>query len=223
MGDMRRFVPDIPNTFDTTYTNPGLEVIAHTLRIGLLGAEWLVAIENTGTSYLCVLDIENTFFDAANAEIASGLALVEVPLARGSSGTGGLVQCLGPGQIGMAMDQITLSDVTDPSVIASVKHSFGGLILADAVSTNDIVVTGVQVTSGALGRNQFTGQVRNDSDVTVTNPAISIFGVNAVGRPLVEGTDIELRTLAPGASWTFTTNTFEESVDGYVAFPRVSD
>jgi hypothetical protein len=65
--------------------------------------------------------------------------------------------------------------------------------------------------------------VRNDSDVTVTNPAISIFGVNAVGRPLVEGTDIELRTLAPGASWTFTTNTFEESVDGYVAFPRVSD
>ena len=222
-GDMRRFVPDIPNTYESTAPNPGLEVIAHTLRIGLLGAEWLVAIENTGTSYLCVLDIESTFFNASNTEIAAGTAIVEVPLARGSSGTGGLVECLGPGQIGMAVDQITLSDVTDPTVIASVKHNFGGLILEDAVSTNDIVVTGVRIVEDTLGRNQFTGQVRNDTDATVRNPAISIFGVNAVGRPLVEGSDIELTTIAAGASWTFTTNSFEESVEGYVAFPRVSE
>lgn len=222
-GDMRRFVPDIPNTYESTTPNPGLEVIAHTLRIGLLGAEWLVAIENTGTSHICVLDIESIFFNASNTEIAAGTAIVEVPLERGSSGTGGLVECLGPGQIGMAVDQLTLSDVTDPTVIASVKHNFSGLILEDAAPTNDIVVTGVRVVTDTLGRNQFTGQIRNDSDVTVRNPAISIFGVNAVGRPLVEGSDIELTTIAAGASWTFTTNSFEESVEGYVAFPRVSE
>lgn len=222
--DMRRFVPEVPNTYDSTVANPGLEVIAHTLREGLLGMEWLVAIENTGTSFICALDIQNRFYDASNNEIASGNStLVETPLARGSSGNGGLLQCLGPGQIGMAVDEFALSDLTDPSTIAAVKHDFGGGILLDAAVTNDIVVTGVRVTTDTLGRSAFTGQVRNDSDATVTNPRISIFGVNAVGRPLVEASDVELTTIAPGASWTFTTQGFEESVESFVAFPRVSD
>jgi hypothetical protein len=188
-----------------------------------LGLEWLTAIENTGTSQLCVLEIGSTFFDASNAELASGWKLVEVPLARGVSGTGSLVRCLGPGQIGMAADTLTLNDLTDPTVVASVRYSFRGLILTDAVSTNDIVVTGVRIVVDSFGENQYTGQMRNDSDVPVSNPSISIFGVNAVGRPLVEAMDIELTTIAPGASWTFTTLSFEESPPGFVAVPDASD
>ena len=222
-SDMRRFVPDIPNIYDGTVVDPGIEVVAHTLREGTLGAEWLVAIENTGTDFICSIDIQNRFLDAAGSQLPPVARSSRCPLARGSSGTGILVQCLGPGEFGMAVTE-SLGNVDDTSVIASVRHSFGALILTDAASTDDIVVTGVSIMKDAQNRNQYTGQVRNDSSVPVRNPDISIFGVNAVGRPLVEVLgNIQLTTIAAGASWTFTTGAFTESVADYAAFPKVTD
>jgi hypothetical protein len=57
----------------------------------------------------------------------------------------------------------------------------------------------------------------------VTSLRISLFGVNAVGRPLVEATDIDLNSLAAGSSWNFVTGSFSEEVSEYVAYPSVRD
>jgi hypothetical protein len=221
--DMGLFVPDVPNTYDGSVLEPGMEIIAHGVREGSLGYEWLVAVQSTGTDILCVIDVASTFFDDEGTEIASGFAVLETAPYRGISGEGSLTSCLGPGEIGMGVDGLGLSELDDVNDIASVTHSFGALIIEDAVPTDDLVVTGVQVVLDEFGRNQFVGQFHNDSDAAVETPSVSVFGVNAAGRPLVEAGAIDLVTIPAGGTWSFTTGAFEESVDSFVAFPSASD
>lgn len=218
------FEPDVPNTYVGTIAEPGMEVVAHGVRNpDSSRPEWLMAVKNTGTDHLCAIDVQYTFLDAADAELGSGFRLLEIPLERGSNGTGGLTNCLAPGKIGMLADTIALIDV-DVAQIAKVTHEFGAIILVDAVPTDDIKVVGVQATPGDFGGNVFTGSIQNDSTVPVENPSIVVFGVNAAGRPLFASEAIELTTIPAGGSWSFeTAPEFEETFDSFVAYPDVSD
>ena len=86
---------------------------------------------------------------------------------------------------------------TDVDAIASITWSVDALNLYDAVSTNDIVVTGL-----GLVKDEF----------------------NEVGRPLLEGHEYESTTLAAGASWNFVTRPgFDQPIASFVAFPQVDD
>lgn len=96
----------------------------------------------------------------------------------------------------------------------------GAINLIDAVPTTDIDVTGVMSVPGSFGGNRFAGQLNNRSAQPIRNPNVSVFGVNAVGRPTVEGSDIEILTIPASGSWSFETLAFqdEEFVE-VVAFP----
>lgn len=218
------FEPDVPNTYVGTILEPGMEVVAHGVRNpDSSRPEWLMAVKNTGTDHLCAIDVQYTFLDAADTELGSGFRLLEVPLERGSNGTGGLTNCLAPGKIGMLADTIALLDV-DVTQIAKVTHEFGAIILVDAAPTDDIKVVGVQATPGDFGGNVFTGSIQNDSTVPVENPSVVIFGVNSAGRPLFASEAIELTTIPAGGSWSFETGPeFEETFDSFMAYPDVSD
>jgi hypothetical protein len=218
------FNPDVPQEYVGTIVSPGMEVVAHTIREGTLGAaEWLMAVKNIGTDHLCAIDVQYAFLDAGGVELGSGFGLLDVGLERGSNGTGGLTNCLGPGKVGMLSDTLALGDV-DVAMIAKVTHEFGAIILTDAVATDDIKVSGVQpVPSGPSG-NVFAGSVDNDSTVGVKNPSVAIYGLNMAGRPLFVSEAIELTTIAAGASWMFeTTGKFEEPYASFAAYPDVSD
>ncbi len=224
-GESAMFVPDVPNTYEGQIEEPGLEVIAHTLREGLFGYEWVVAVRNTGDleDPICVIDIQSTFYDSSGAEIGSGIALLEHPLYRGCNGDCGFNNCLGAGEIGMATDQTGLLGLTDPSQIASVTHAFGAILVFDAVPTDDLLVQNVAITDDGFGGNVFTGELVNNSAASVTSPSISIFGTTAAGRPLLEATDSESTTIAPGGAWSFETGSFDETVADFVAFPNAID
>jgi len=217
------FEPDVPEEYVGQIVDPGLEVIAHTAREGVLGPEWLMAVKNTGTDYLCAIDVRYTFLDAADAELGSGSGLLDVGLVRGCNGTCGFTGCLGPGKVGMLVDQLGLTDV-DVSQIAKVTHEFGALILTDAAPTDEIKVSGVQPVPAEFGGNVFSGMLENDSPDGVKNPSVAIYGLNAAGRPLFASEAIELVTIAAGSSWPFETSPrFEEPYVTYAAYAKVSD
>jgi hypothetical protein len=69
-----------------------------------------------------------------------------------------------------------------------------------------------------FGGYQFVGTLSNDAPLPVDNPSIAIFGVNAAGRPLFEARDDSTTTIAPGSSWSFTTQSFDEMPLDYVVF-----
>ena len=217
------FDPDVPEEYVGQIVSPGMEVVAHTAREGVLGAEWLMAVKNTGTQYLCAIDVKFSFLDAGGAELGKGSRLLDVEVVRGCNGTCGFTNCLGPGKVGMLSDTLALSDV-DVTKIAKVTHSFGALILTDAAATTDIKVTNVMKTEGEFGGNVFSGAVENDAAEGVKNPSVNIYGLNAVGRPLFVSKAIELTTIAAGGSWPFKTSPkFEEAYASYAAYPHVSD
>ncbi len=217
------FDPDVPEEYVGKIIAPGMEVVAHTAREGVLGTEWLMAVKNTGTAYLCAIDVQFSFLDAAGTELGSGFGLLDVDLVRGCDGACGFTNCLGPGKVGMLVDTLALSDV-DVSKIAKVTHEFGALILTDAAPTTEIKVTEVTKTAGEFGGNVFSGTLKNDSPEGVKNPSVNIYGVNAVGRPLFASKAIERTTIAAGGSWPFkTTGKFEEAYVSYAAYADVSD
>lgn len=217
------FDPDVPEEYVGTVVSPGMKVVAHTARAAAFGTEWLMAVKNTGTDYLCAIDVNYAFLDAQGVELADGFGVLDIQIVRGSSGAGGFTNCLEPGKIGMLKDTLALEGV-EIANIAKVTHSFGALILTDASPTTDIKVMDVQaVDEGATGQI-FTGAVVNDSPDPVKNPSIVIYGLNAAGRPLFSSEDIELTTIAAGASWLFsTTPKFDQQFASFAAYPDVSD
>jgi hypothetical protein len=217
------FNPDVPEEYVGTVVSPGMEVVAHTIREGTLGLEWLMAVKNTGAAHLCAVDVQYAFLDAGGVELGSGFGLLDVGLERGSNGTGGLTNCLAPGKVGMLSDTLALGDV-DVTKIAKVTHEFGAIILTDAVATDDIKVSGVTAVPSGTSGNVFTGSVDNDSAEGVKNPSVAIYGLNAAGRPLFVSKAIQLTTIAAGASWMFeTTGKFKEQYASFAAYPDVSD
>jgi hypothetical protein len=222
-GDFTFFSPDLPNTYAGNVAEPGMELFAHTLREGLLGPELLVAVRNTSEDFLCTVDVALTYFDEAGTELGDTTCLLHTALARGSSGEGAFVECLNPGTVGMATCRLYGIEAENVSAIASFKHEFGALILIDAATTDDIDVLGVTIVEDVLGDSHFEGRLHNGSDTSVTSLRISVFGVNAVGRPLVEATDSDFSSLPAGSSWNFVTGSFSEQVSKYAAYPSVRD
>lgn len=216
------FDPDVPQAYVGTVASPGMEVVAHTIREGRLGPEWLMAVKNVGTAHLCAIDVQYSFLDAGGVELGKGSRLLDVQIERGSNGTGGFTNCLTPGKIGMLSDTLALSDV-DVTKIAKVTHAFGALILTDAVASDDIKVSGVEAVPDGTGK-VFTGSLDNDADEPVKNPSVAIYGLNSAGRPLFKSEALALTTIAAGGSWMFKTNPrFEEPYASFAAYPDVSD
>jgi hypothetical protein len=217
------FEPDVPEEYVGSVVTPGMKVVAHTAREAAVGTEWLMAVKNTSTDYLCAVNVTYKFLDAGGVELADGSGLLDVQIVRGSSGAGGFTNCLEPGKIGMLKDTLALEGV-DVAKIAKVTHAFGALILTDASPTTDIKVKDVQAIDQGANGQVFTGAVSNDSPKGVKNPSIAIYGLNAAGRPLFSSEDIELTTIASGASWMFsTTPKFNQKFASFAAYPDVSD
>ena len=221
--DNTLFSPEVQLEYVGTVTDPGMEITALTIREDWLNeVVWLAAIQSTLDQPLCAIDMRITFLDSAGAELGRGSSSVEESITRGVSGTGSFTRCLMPGDTGMAVDIMPTLAAADIASVARVTYDFGAMILTDAVRTQEITVTNVQIVDEGSDRYHFTGTLNNGSDESVSNPSVSVFGTNAVGRPLAEGSDIELTTIPPGGSWSFETLSFYVPVVDYVAFPDVS-
>ena len=77
-------------------------------------------------------------------------------------------------------------------------------------------VSDVAPVTGDAGTS-YTGKLSNDIDITVENPAVMIFPLNTVGRPLGMATGTGTVELEPGASFSFTT-TADVAGMGYHAY-----
>ncbi len=224
-GPATAFVPDVPEEYVGKIVDPGMTIVAHTARMTVIGMEWLMAVKNTGTSHLCAIDVSFSFLDSSGAKLGGGMIVpLDIPLERGSNGTGGLTSCLAPGKIGMLKDTGALQDV-DVTKIAKVTHEFGAIILSDAAPTTDIKITDVTaVDSGVANYKVFNGTLKNDGAKTVKNPSVAVYGLNAAGRPLFSSEAIELVTVPAAGTWMFKTiDKFNETYTDFAAFPRVSE
>ena len=185
-----RFFPDIPNIYDGDMKEPGLEVIAHPIRELHSENQYLVAVRNTTTYPICLLELSSTFTDFLGNVVAAGLTTLRTPLYHTTRQMGlstlvlsNLSRCLGPGEIAMAKDTEILSGLY-VGMIAAVRHDFSGFAQASVVPAEDVGLSGIRTTVGPTGFPVFSGRVENGSFGAIEAHSICVFAVNAAGRPI---------------------------------------
>jgi hypothetical protein len=101
--------------------------------------------------------------------------------------------------------------------IGSLQHNFPAFGL-DVVPLEGVSVSKLATRSAGELR-KYGGTLTNGLDVPVKSPAITVFPVNRVGRPLGVATSAATTDLAPSGTWTFETSGVSDPGSGYAAYP----
>ena len=203
---------------------PGLnsvfDVIALTLRQGPNGAEVYAAVRNDGTAPACSPSFSVELHDANDEVIAAGITGLMVPnFYRLTDGSDTLAGCVAAGQVTMAAinDSSLAVDIGD---VAQLVYGSSYWILGVTPVTG-LSVSGVQAVTRSDGV-AYTGTLINGLDISIGSPAVEVFPVTHVGRPLGVALASGSSNVAPGGSWEFETDAVNDAGTGFSAFPSGS-
>jgi hypothetical protein len=201
-GDRRLFVPEGLANTNLDGADVGLVLAAFTLVPGATGPELYAAIRNDDVTPACNGGFVTYFLDKAGQVITSdgagleGGGLYQLP-------DGPVVTCIEPGEIAYAAST-DLPDTIVIDALGSLQHQTPYFIIDGIVPLGRLVVSDVEVVTTASG-SAFTGTVTNGLATAVSAPAVSVFSLNAVGRPLGVATASATVSVAAGGTWTFET------------------
>ena len=197
----------------------GLTLVAFTLVQRATGPALYAAVRNDGDTPACEAGMTTYFVDKAGEVVtSSGAVLQSGRLYRMDDGT--IIPCITPGQVAMAAS----TDLPNSMVIDQLgylQHLFPSFTVPSVVPIPGLVVGDVQTVATDAG-NAYTGKVTNGLAGAVSAPAVTIFPVNRVGRPLGAATSSATFDIPPGGSWTFETTVVEDLGVDYVAFPSAT-
>ncbi|HSS40396.1 MAG TPA: hypothetical protein VLT58_16635, partial [Polyangia bacterium] len=199
-----------------------LDLFALTLRDGPQGLELYAALRNDGDVPACDAAFKVTLYDRAAQPLGNWITglhtkhFFRYDLPDGSST---IAACASPGDVTMAQLATMAADVVAADV-GQVVYYYSYFAL-DAVPVDGLAVTQVNsVTTD--GGTAYTGSVVNGFTATVSNPSVTIFPVNRVGRPVGAAAGGDASQVPPGASWAFQTNTVDARGVSFSAYPAAS-
>ena len=218
-GDDLLFVPEgLPNTLSDQIPGP-LTLVALTLVPGATGPELYAAVRNDGQMPGCEAGMMTSFFDKADQRVTeTAAALRSGRYYRLEPGV--VLNCIEPGQIAMAA-AIDLPDYIVIGDLGYLEHRFPVINTEGLERIDGLAVSGVEAVTTGAG-SAYTGTLTNGLDATVSNPSVTIFPVNRVGRPLGMARASATTDIPPGGSWSFQTGTVSDLGAGYVAYPGAS-
>jgi hypothetical protein len=135
---------------------------------------------------------------------------------RLTDGSDTLAACVGPGDLAI----IALTELPTELVLEDVTRveywcNFWALDVAP--------IDGIDITARRAvarnGRVAYAGALVNRLDVPVPSPAVAVFPVNSVGRPLSVARGAGTDEVPPGGSWDFETNTVMDAGSAHEAYP----
>lgn len=143
---------------------------------------WVVAVENTGSSLLCNVDITPSFYDESGEELfALPAAHVYAPTHE-RPGEVDPHYCFGPGERGYAVAVRAAITPIDVSTIAEVRYEAEGAVFSDAVPKSWVTLSDVKLVRGDDGTFA-TGLATNGaSRITYWN--VRVFLENEDGIPV---------------------------------------
>lgn len=200
--------------------NSAFNVIALTLRQGSGSLQLFASVRNDGTVPSCNPSFSVELHDTTDTVIAAGITGLMVPhLYKVTDVADTIAGCIAPGEVTMAAITDSSLNVALEDVVQVVYgSSYWNL---DVVPTTSMLISDVQAVTQSAGV-AYSGTLVNGLDVTLGNPAVEVFPVNRVGRPLgvaLAGGSVQV---PPCGSWPFTTNSVTDPGVGFVAFPAGS-
>jgi hypothetical protein len=215
----------VPVGLDVTLEPGGagvLDLYALTLREGAAGLELYAALRNDGDVPACDAALKVQLFDPSGQPLGdyiNGLYTKSFYLYTLPDGSTTIAACASPGDVTMTAIAITSSDIA-LSDVGSVVYYYSYFAL-DAVPIDGLTISAVNTvtTSGGLS---YGGTVINELDMMVSDPAVAVFPLNRVGRPLGIASGSDSSQIPAGASWTFQTNGVDTPGVDYAAYPSAS-
>lgn len=217
-GDDALIVPAGLTVMPLEGGNGVLDMIAVTVRNGPTGAEVYAALRNDGDMPACDAGLSVELFDKNGYSLGSMInSLLTQHLFRLADGSG-MASCVGPGEVTMAAVTDFATDIALEELgYLQYRCPYFALDVAPADGFSVIDLASSPTSTGTSYRGTFV----NGLDVPVTNPSVTVFPVNGVGRPLGaavatgSGTD----AVPSGGSWAFQTNVVDSRGASAVAFP----
>jgi hypothetical protein len=214
-GDDLLFVPDLPNANLDGDRAGGLKLVAFTLVREAKGQSLYAAVKNEGDTPVCEAGMTTYFIDKTDQVLTSaGSVLQSKQFYRLDDGV--IVRCIAPGQIAMSA-AIDLPSEIVIEKLGYLQHRFPAFMIDGIVPIDGFDVSEVQ-TIARGDRKLYTGKLVNRFDKTATEPSLSIFPMNRVGRPLGVATSKTTTDLPPGSSWSFESTDVADVGVGYVAY-----
>jgi len=204
-GDHRLFVPEGLANTNKDGADMGLVLVASTLVPGTTGPALYAAVRNDYTTPVCNGGLITYFLDEAGYVFFPDAAGLEGGgLYQLTDGTGTIVTCIAPGEIAMAASPDLPADTVVIDQIGSLQHQMPAFVFDALVPIGRLAVSDVHVVTTASG-SAFAGTMTNGLATTVTSPSVSVFPLNAVGRPLGVATAGATTAVPAGGTWTFET------------------
>ncbi len=215
-GDDQLFVPaDLPNT-NQDGQDDGLVLVALTLVQEATGPAFYAAVQNVWSTPLCEAGMMLSFYDRSGQPVGSAAGVLQSgQFYQLDDGSGTIIPCVAPGQIAMT-GETGLPDTIVLDQLGSLVHLFPSFNVG-VVPAGALTVTGVAPTTGTAGTT-YSGTVDNAIGSTLSNPSVSVFSVNRVGRPLGMATASTTADLPAGGSWVFQTGALDDAGVGQAAY-----
>jgi hypothetical protein len=219
-GDDAIIVPEGLTVAALAGGNGVLEVTGFTLLNGPNGAEVYAALKNVGDIPACHAAFSIELFDKTEQSLAAGIGgLLTSHFYRLTDGSDIIAACVGPGDVTMA----AVTDLPSDIVIEDVGYVVYRCpyFALDVVPIEGLGISQVQRVNGNTGA-LYTGTLVNGFDVAVSDPSVTVFPVNRVGRPLGRVIGSGTGEIQPGGSWIFETNTVDTPGVDHAAYPAAA-
>jgi hypothetical protein len=216
-GDDALIVPEGLTVTALAGGNGVLDLIALTLRKGPSSTEVYAALRNDGDVPACSAAVSVELYDKTEQSLAVGIGGLLTPhFYRLTDGSGTIAACVGPGDVTMA----AVSDLPSDIVIEDVGYVVYRCpyFALDVVPIEGLIIRQVKSVPGSAG-TAYTGTLVNGLDLVVSNPSVTVFPVNRVGRPLGVATGNGTVDILPGGSWAFETNSVRAAGVDHFAYP----
>jgi hypothetical protein len=218
LGDERLVVPEGITLTALEGGAGSLNLIALTVLARAGGIEMYATVKNEGPVPACSAGLAVDLFDKEGASLGGGIGgLLMTDFYRLTDGSGNILACVPPGELTMAWI-IDLPAEIAPEDLGTVVYRCPHWLL-DVEPLDGLELSGIKRVPMDAS-TAYTGTFTNRFDLGISNPSVTVFPVNRVGRPL--GAAIATATLevAPGGSWSFTTSAVDSSVVGFAAYPE---
>jgi hypothetical protein len=216
-GDAALIIPEGLTVSALAGGNGVLDVVALTLRKGPHGTELYAALKNDGDAPACHAGFSVELFDKSEQSLTAGISgLLTQHFYRLTDGSDAIAACVGPGDVTMAAVTDLPTDIAIEDVGYVVYRC--PYFALDVERIDGLTINHMKSRTVSKG-TAYTGTLINGLDVAVSNPAVTVFPVNRVGRPLgvaIGGGTVEI---PPGGSWAFETDTVGAPGVDFVAYP----
>jgi hypothetical protein len=215
----------VPQGLDVELEQGGagtLDLYALTLRDEPDGLAIYAALKNDGDVLACDAALKVWLYDKSGQQLGmfiNGLYTSHFYLYTTSDGTNTIAACASIGDVTMTRVGTLATDI-HAADIGQVVYYYAYFAL-DASLIDALKVSQITPVTTAAG-TAYAGTMVNDLSMMVSDPSVTVFPLNHVGRPLGITSASDTSQVPAGGSWSFQTATVDMPGTDFAAFPSAS-